>query len=324
MTLSQLRADTTYGDLATEQIGNAYFMKAYSSISNTSQSLKNYYIKKAIEHWEKVHNSVDLFPRVKYALGVAYYLLEDYNKARDYFVQIYAERETYLLARIFILLSLHRQKKEKELELEVNKIYIESEKQTEEARDLLKTVILSYYFLGEDQYENGNYGKARDYWLKVRNALYAYNFPGKEKLDFLYIRAIINQLIKEIDENHAIDEEGSQSIQATLFTFQELYESLSTQAEWKPQFNQFAEKIGDILFMLNEKELSYKFFKLVQDPNIITFSNLIALNPKEAHSFAVEDLMIFNEAPYSFFYVLNIFSSILLKNSCYDLWRKTS
>lgn len=315
---TQLKADTTYGKFVTEQIGNAYFMKAHSSQSDSAKSLKNSYITEAIAHWKKVQNSAGLFPRVQYALGVAYYLLESYEKARDYFYEIYEKRENDLLARLFILLSLHRQRDNKELDKFLNKIYIESKNQTEDARNLLKTVIFSYYFLGEDQYENGNYDKAREYWLKARKALYAHDFPGEEKLDFLYIRAIISQMIKEIGENHVIDEKDLLKTPASLFTFQELYDSLSTQSQWNAQFNQFADKIGDILFMLNEKELSYKFFKLVQDPGIITFNNIVAINPKENHSISVEDLMVFSQGPYSFFVVLNLFSSILTNQAKYD------
>jgi len=315
---TQLEADSIWGQLATEQAGNAYFLKVYSSMNDLSQSLKNSYINKAISQWEKVQNSADFFPRIQYSLGVAYYLLENYEQARRYFFEIYEKREKDVLANLFVLLSLHRQRDKKGLDEFLNKIYVESEKQTEDARNLLKTVILSYYFLGEDQYENGNYDEAKNYWLKARNALYAYDFPGKEKLEFLYIRAIIYQLTKEIEEKHVIADKDSLRTPATLFTFQELYDSLSTQAEWEPQFNRYAENIGDILFMLNEKELSYKFLKLDKNPNIITFSNLIAINPKEKHSISVQDLIKFNQGPYSFFIVLNIFSSILLNQSNYD------
>ena len=88
--------------------------------------------------------------------------------------------------------------------------------------------------------------------------------------------------------------------------------------EWKPELDHFAGKAGDILFILNEKNLSYDFYKLVRSPDEITFSNILATHPKHPHSITTQSLFELDASPYSFFVTLSIYSSILLKEQTYQ------
>ena len=310
-----LKTDSIWKRFAYEQTGNAYFMKADSYRSYSALKLRNNFLNKAIENWQNVENFKDLFPRVQYSLGVANYLIGDYDNAREYFYEIYNKREDELLARLFTLLSYQNQLDEKAPELEnfLNNMLRMSKKDTGEAQNLFKTVILSWYFLGEDQFENQNYKRAREYWLKAQTALDAYKFPGKEKFEFLYIRAIISQMIKEMGFN--IDPDSNP---VNLFTFKELFDSLRIQSEWKPELEQFASRTGNILYILNEKKLAYNFYNLVRNPDIIIFNNILAINPKKNHSISIEDLLKMDTNHYNFFVILSIYSSILAKEHNYD------
>ncbi len=293
---------------AEEQIGNVYFKQAVDSSGNLKGREA---LKQAIGHWEQARGLPGSSPYLSYAIGVSYFLIGDNDRAREHFRKLYEEEgEPKLQTRLFMLLSLPRQGKE--LNEVLDRMIIESDSQSAEARDLLKVVIAAYYFLGEDQYDNGQVEEARKYWRKARTELRRYDFRSFDNLEFLYLKAIIYQMLEETKEETGVDSVDNRNLATSAFG--ELLDTLAAQKDWQPKFDDYTENIGDILYLLEEKDLSLQFYKLIRNPNVRTKSKLCALDPKTQLS--LKDLKNLPLSRYSFFTALN-FAHTLLQDSLY-------
>lgn len=310
----ELKKDELHLTFAIEQIGNAYFKKYYKSITDSSMVKDNESLKAAIKQWEQVHKLSDVPYYLTYAIGVGYFLLENYEKARYYFQEIYNKEETFLLTRIYILLSLRNQDREKALSEFLESVYKESGDH-EDVCDLIKAVIAFYYFLGEDQFEIGEVKKARKYWQKAKSAIDEYEFCINKSIHFLYLKAIITQAFDEVYKENEIYNASSGDFKKSVFVFKELYDSLKVKQNYNSKNDNYAKYIGNILFLLNKKEYCLKFYQLVQKPDLFTYSNIYAIRPNIEIKPSLNLLNSLPVSSYSFYIALNFARSLFFESN---------